>query len=86
MTRKRFVKLMMSHRVSRNAAVELAAQVSQFGSYAAMYQMLAPTYSFAGTMRRAIEILLDRLAVALYSVGSKFQSVAASLREGGGDE
>lgn len=86
MTRKRFVKLMMSHGVSRNAAVELAAQVSQFGSYAAMYQIFAPTYLFENALRKAIKILSDRLAVAFDSLGSMFQSAAASLSEGGGDE
>lgn len=68
MTRKRFVKLIMSHGVSRNAAVELAAQVSQWGSYAAMYQIFAPTYLFGNALLKAIKILFDRLAVALDAV------------------
>ena len=38
MNKKRFIKLMMARGYSRNTATALAAQVSRYGSYAAMYQ------------------------------------------------
>lgn len=46
MTRKRFVKLLMAHKIQRNQAEEIARAVEQYGSYKALYQKLAPALPF----------------------------------------
>lgn len=42
MTRKRFVKLLMAHKIQRNQAEKMARAVEQYGSYKEMYQKIAP--------------------------------------------
>ena len=46
MTRKRFIKLLMAHKIQRNKAEEMARAVEQYGSYKALYQKLAPALTF----------------------------------------
>lgn len=40
MTRKRFIKLVMSHEIQRNKAERIAENVAQYGSYETMYQVM----------------------------------------------
>lgn len=46
MTRKRFVKLLMAHKIQRDQAEKMARAVEQYGSYKEMYQKIAPALLF----------------------------------------
>lgn len=46
MTRKRFIKLLMAHKIQKNQAKEMARAVERYGSYAELYQNLAPALPF----------------------------------------
>lgn len=87
MTRKRFIKLAMSHGYSRNEAAELASEVRWYGSYESMYRVVrrypdlmrcypdlmhSMTFGFA----RAFEIISDVCRWA----AKAFQSLADSMR------
>lgn len=76
MTKKRFIKLMMSRGYSRNTAKTLATQVSRYGSYAAMYLQYV-------LMDRPFEQAIARIrssARACLSMSMAFHGLAASVR------
>lgn len=85
MSKKRFIKLMMARGYSRNTAVALTTQVSQFGTYAAMYQRLAielvPTLAQISQdlIRRVFEvfaIICNAVAVAFTGYAESFRRLA----------
>ena len=82
MSKKRFIKLMMSRGYSRNTATALAAQVSRYGSYAAMYQRvvieLFPT--FVQAMSDIIRSVFNGLAAMCDTAAVAFSGLAESFR------
>lgn len=85
MSRKRFIKLMMASGYSRDVAAALATQVSQYGSYAAMYQQFMPIKTFAEVLPDAIRGVYNALAVICDSIAEAFSSAAASMRRAAGE-
>lgn len=80
MTRKRYVKLLMSHGVSRNRANELAQRTRNKGNYADGYKMWklvndlgAPMEAIGETFRRFSETV-SRVASAICVAASAFSS------------
>lgn len=73
---------MMARGYSRNTATALAAQVSRYGSYAAMYQRvvieLFPTLMSALT--DIIRLALNRFAAMCDTAAVMFSDFAESLR------
>lgn len=71
MTRKRFVKLLMAHKIQRNQAEEMARAVEQYGSYKAMYQKIAPALLFGENKKRIVK--------AYNHIAKQIKAVAAAL-------
>lgn len=82
MSKKRFIKLMMSRGYSRNTAAALATQVSRYGSYAAMYQKFGfiPIPTLAQILPDAIRGFYAGLAALGDSMATAFSNFAESMR------
>ena len=82
MNKNRFIKLMMSRGFSRNTATAMAAQVSRYGSYAAMYQKIwiisIPTLT--QILPDIIRGMYNALAVMCDAVATVFSNFAESMR------
>ena len=85
MSRKRFIKLMMSLGYSRNTAAALAVQVSRYGSYAAMYQKIGITgITSISTLARTLPDVIRGFYIGLAALGdalaTAFSNFAESMR------
>lgn len=71
MTRKRFIKLLMAHKIQRNQAEEMARAVEQYGSYKEMYQKIAPALPF-WTVKKRIAKAYNHIAEQIKAVAAAF--------------
>lgn len=83
MTRKRFVKLMMSRGYSRNSANTIAAHVSDYGSYKAMYDSI-PTCLNKTIIEAVCETseIIQRFAISVRSAVDAFVKAYKDGMEG----
>ena len=82
MSKKRFIKLMMSQGYSRNTATALAAQVFRYGSYAAMYQrfVIKQIPTFLQALPDIIRSVFNGFAAMCDTVAVAFSGPAESFR------
>lgn len=80
MTRKRFIKLMMSYGFSRNEAVEMASEVSQYWSYESMYRVVSEWPSLGCKIFVDLAASFDRFSAGLKAVDAALCTFGASLR------
>lgn len=79
MTRKRFVKLMMSRGYSRNEAKEVALSVMQSGkSYAEVYLNISSLYELPESMT----VLSERINMAVNVICEGMRKLANAFAEG----
>ena len=71
MTRKRFVKLLMAHKIQRNRAEEMTRAVEQYGSYKKIYQKIAPALPF-WTVKKRIVKAYNHVAKQVKTVAAAF--------------
>ena len=71
MTRKRFIKLLMAHKIQKNQAKEMARAVDRYGSYAELYQNLAPALPF-WTVKKRIVKAYNHVAKQVKTVAAAF--------------
>ncbi len=84
MTRKRFVKLVMSCGIQRNQANELAKEVKTYGSYDEMYKHYRPGLFMQRTWWRgknSVRTLSKVLTAAILPVVKEFIKVASEFEE-----
>ena len=85
MTRKRFVKLLMAHKIQRNQAEKMARAVEQYGSYKALYQKLAPALPFweakKGIVKAYNHIAKKIKAAAAVIVGGLLPSIKNMIEQ-----
>lgn len=76
MTRKRFVKICMSHGMQRNTANEYTAGVAQYESYDELFQQIKPDLYYI-PLRKAV----DKVGVAFEKMGHAAEKLAENALE-----
>lgn len=80
MTKKRFVKLVMSYEVQRNEAYKMAENVAQYGSYETLFESIVAGLCYDAAITRAKRALKNFKICIINAAKTMAETIAPGIQ------